>query len=64
MPSVGLIFHTMAQLRGPRQGLLVDIGAFDNLCGDAWLERVDKLARIAGLQVERLKARGGVRGEA
>ena len=37
-------WHSRARLQGKdREGLLVDIGAHDNLAGDAWLKRVEHI---------------------
>eukprot|EP00975_Prorocentrum_lima_P067327 12914168-Prorocentrum_lima.AAC.1 len=36
------------ELPGACEGLLIDIGAFDNLMGDQWLKRVTKYATDAG----------------
>ena len=34
-------FHTRVRLSGEREGLLVDLGAHDNLTGSEWVERVN-----------------------
>jgi len=38
--SEGYAFHTRVRLSGDREGLLVDLGAHDNLTGSRWVERV------------------------
>eukprot|EP00975_Prorocentrum_lima_P043468 9126222-Prorocentrum_lima.AAC.1 len=42
------VYHTQTRLPGYREGLLIDIGAFDNLMGDHWLKSVTKYATNAG----------------
>eukprot|EP00975_Prorocentrum_lima_P071038 12935416-Prorocentrum_lima.AAC.1 len=32
-------YHTQTRLPRDREGLLIDIGAFDDLTGDHWLKR-------------------------
>ena len=39
-PSRLEAFHTRVRLSGNREGLLVDLGAHDNLTGSEWVERV------------------------
>eukprot|EP00975_Prorocentrum_lima_P030106 6315346-Prorocentrum_lima.AAC.1 len=41
-------FHTQTRLSVDRKGLLIDIGAYDNLIGDHWLQRVRAHADKAG----------------
>ena len=57
MSEIGLeggeYWHSRAKLKGEdREGLLVDIGARDNLTGDAWVHRVEAILRKHGQQVE------------
>ena len=57
MSEIGLeggeYWHSRARLKGEdREGLLVDIGARDNLTGDAWVHRVEAILRKHGQQVE------------
>ena len=43
-----LMYHTRAHLPREAEALLVDVGARDNLTGDAWVKRQSKLAAAAG----------------
>ena len=42
-------WHAKAQLPGRREGLLVDVGAHDNLVGEEWVRRVQALRAEMGL---------------
>eukprot|EP00975_Prorocentrum_lima_P002048 445823-Prorocentrum_lima.AAC.1 len=42
------VFHAQTRLSGDREGLLIDIGGYDNLMGDHWLSRVKAHAAKAG----------------
>eukprot|EP00975_Prorocentrum_lima_P003722 812263-Prorocentrum_lima.AAC.1 len=56
-------FHTATGLPGgEREGLLVDIGAYENLMGDGWVRRVSKQALRAGqkVSIDEQQGLGGV----
>ena len=40
--------HPASQLKGDREGLLVDTGAFGNLVGDEWVKRQTAIAALHG----------------
>eukprot|EP00975_Prorocentrum_lima_P065522 12903956-Prorocentrum_lima.AAC.1 len=42
------VYHAQTKLPGYREGLLIDIGALDNLMGGHWLDRVKRHATKAG----------------
>ena len=44
-----LAWHSRARLQGGREGLLVDVGAHDNLVGERWVRRVIALRAARGL---------------
>ena len=49
----GEYLHTRARLKGAdREGLLIDIGARDNLTGESWVRRVGDILSKHGLSVE------------
>lgn len=48
MMMLGRAFHATVKLKNSREGVLVDCGAIDNLCGDKWARRVEKLGNAAG----------------
>eukprot|EP00971_Amphidinium_carterae_P350439 6491542-Amphidinium_carterae.2 len=41
-------YHSQVRLKEGREGILLDIGAVKNLCGDKWLQRVTALANTHG----------------
>ena len=43
------VYHMRARLRDGREAVLIDPGAVSNLAGDAWVKRVDTLAKSHGL---------------
>ena len=42
-------WHSKARLQGGREGLLVDVGAHDNLVGERWVRRIIALRAARGL---------------
>ena len=42
------VYHASVRLANGREGMLVDVGAIHNLCGDAWAQRVEARAAQAG----------------
>ena len=51
--DTGDYWHMRARLKGTdREGLLIDIGARDNLTGEAWVRRVGNILSKHGLNVE------------
>ena len=45
-------YHVKTRLGANREGLLIDIGAHDNLTGDRWVERQSALAAQQGLHTQ------------
>eukprot|EP00971_Amphidinium_carterae_P351411 6492101-Amphidinium_carterae.2 len=41
-------YHSQVRLKEGREGILLDIGAVKNLCGDKWLQRVTSIANKHG----------------